>query len=265
MYGHISRQMNHIDDIYTIKFDKLGENVDFISLITIEDKSGNVANIDSIQFDEHKNTFSIVHKTYGDLSIALHPRELTSIDVTVNKISDNEYRFENIYKNDTASYAWYIIDKSSGKVIDRYNYGSPDFLSYVFSDEISNEFLVKTYIKDKYGQRKSKIVADIAFVNGKFEDVSEQYPYLNLEYTGHTYSKLNNNTYKFTINYNYSWNSAIKWYIYKNGGYYTSFTNKNKADMEFTFDEPGNYTVIYYLTTTNGDKEYWNFEQIEIK
>ena len=56
----------------------------------------------------------------------------------------------------------------------------------------------------------------------------------------------------------------IKWYIYRNGGYYDNLSITDKKELTYTFDKPGKYTVMYYLTTLNGDNEFWNFEQIEV-
>ena len=86
-----------------------------------------------------------------------------------------------------------------------------------------------------------------------------------IEYRGQKAGQLDEDTFLFTVDYGYSLNSKIKWYVYRNGGYYTSLTKVNDPQLEYTFPEPGFYTVMYYLTTANGDNEFWNFEGINIK
>ena len=114
--------------------------------------------------------------------------------------------------------------------------------------------------------RKSKIVAEI-----NYDEEVENYTILNdsdkdlnLIYNGHSSQKITEKKFKFNIDLHYDWNYRVKWYIYKNGGYYDNFTNNSKSSMEYTFDEPGVYTVMYYLTTSNGDNEYWSFEEFEV-
>ena len=40
---------------------------------------------------------------------------------------------------------------------------------------------------------------------------------------------------------------------------------KNERALTYTFTEPGSYTVSYYLRTSNGDCEFWDFDAIEIE
>ncbi|MDO5852310.1 MAG: hypothetical protein Q4Q23_07470 [Methanobacteriaceae archaeon] len=136
---------------------------------------------------------------------------------------------------------------------------------YEFKEK--GNYLVRTYIKKQKNQKKWSIVTNISYdENDKtWKDISPEYPYLNMIYNGQSYEKISNNTYKFKIDYNYSLNSSVKWYIYRNGMYYSVAEIKNNNEFEYTFNEPGNYAVLYYLKTQEKDNEFWNFPLIEIQ
>ena len=124
--------------------------------------------------------------------------------------------------------------------------------------------MVKAYVRSKNGHRRSAITSAVD-VNpeGIAKDVTNAYPYLNLQYNGQKMEPLSDSQYRFIIDYDYSWTSSVLWYVYRNGGYYDSLRTDNGI-LDYTFTEPGQYTVMYYLTTANGDNEFWNFSEIHI-
>ena len=98
----------------------------------------------------------------------------------------------------------------------------------------------------------------------KWVDNTENYPNLNLVYNGHSFKQLSERKFQFHVDFDYSLDSRILWYIYKDGAAYESFATQKEKNMEYEFIEPGNYTVIYYLKTANGDNQLWNFDEIKI-
>ena len=265
-FGYISHSMNDLKSTSTLKYNLYGNNIDFITLITIESPDEIIQGIDHITFDDENRTFCIVKADKTSYKISLTPRERIQMNnFSVNKTGENSFEFVNEYIHEGISYAWYVINKATSAVEFKSDYSNDNIFNYTFTRE--GEYLIKAYAKDKYNQRKQCIIADILYDHEKNQwlNTTDQYPYLNLEYNGHSYKNVSDNTYEFIIDYNYSWNSQIKWYVYKNGAYYTSFSTENENRTIIKFEEAGKYTVMYYLKTPNGNNEYWNFEQINIQ
>lgn len=270
-YGYISREMNHLDSIDTLKYDVQGSNSDFITIITIEDARGLVKltksydpehvyiPVNQISFKPKTMQFSI-----GSTQINLQNRLRFRPDQITLQQSFNHIYLRNLAQEpEGLSYAWYIVDKS-GEVVYKSGYSESPNLDYEMQGQ--SEYFIKAYIKSKLGQRKSAIVAVLRYdpQTMTYKNVTGEYPYLNVIYYGHEYAKTADKTYRFKVNFDYSWDYSIKWYVYRDGGYYYSTTTDQK-EFTYAFDEPGKYTVMYYLNTINGDKEFWNFEQIDIQ
>mgnify|MGYP001009850928 CR=1 FL=1 len=270
-YGYISRKMNHLDLISTLKYDVKASNVDFITLITIEDAQGLVKLTKSnaaeqvylpanhFLFDQQKMQLNA-----GQIRINLQERQRFYPDKISMQLSGRHIKLQNLAQTaDGLFYAWYIVSKD-GRVTFKSDYSESSDLEYDLNGE--SEYFVKAYVKSKLGQRKSAIVAALHYdpLSQSYQNVTDQYPYLNLAYNGQEFEKIDKRNYIFKVNFDYSWNYMIKWYIYRNGGYYDSLSITDKKELAYTFDKPGKYTVMYYLTTLNGDNEFWNFEQIGV-
>lgn len=274
-YGYISRYMNHLDTINTLKFDKQGKDTSYVTIITIEDSHGNVS-LDSlgetvhcgdITFDKMKQEVTI--PTAEPIHISLQSRQRPDFD-TLSVTCDKNQLIVNSESETTAgeneqavwNYAYYLINYDTGE-IDKMDYAPQ--AETIITVQKSGVYWLKAYMKSATGsQRESRIIGAYKYDNGQFTDVSDEYHYLNLEYEGHHMEKTADNTYRFYVDYSYSWNSTIAFYIYKDGAGYDYVSKENENYFEYTFQEPGKYTIMYYLRTSNGDNEFWNFEQIEI-
>lgn len=265
-YGYISHCMNNLESTTTLKYDVVGQNVEYITLITIEDAKQRVLDIEDLRFDNTNNSFHVSKNDGTQFEIHLNARERIKMDsFTVEKVNDNTFEFFNNYTAGGASYAWYVIDKNSAQAVYKSEYSEKN--SFVYSFEKEGAFFIRAYAKDQYDQRKQKVICSITYdsQNNQWVNNTVDYPYLNLKYNGQSYEHISDNKYRFTVDYDYSWNSQILWYIYKNGAGFDSFTTQNEKSMEYEFVEPGKYTVMYYLKTPNGNNEFWNFEEIEVK
>lgn len=265
-YGYISHCMNNLESTTTLKYDVVGKNVDYITLITIEDAEQKVLDIQDIQFDNITGSFHVSKNDGTQFEIQLNARKRMKMDsFTVEKVNDNTFEFFNNYIATGVSYAWYVIDKSSAQVVYKSEYSEKN--NFVYSFEQEGDFFIKAYAKDQYDQRKQEVICSITYdsKSNQWVNNTKDYPYLNLRYNGQSYEQISDNKYRFTVDYDYSWNSQILWYIYKNGAGFDSFTTQNENSMEYEFIEPGKYTVMYYLKTPNGNNEFWNFEEIEVK
>ena len=271
-YGYISRQMNHLTSIDTLKFDIQGKNADFVTAITIEDANGRVLLSpegesciqDSITYEPAHSRLTYA---YGgeQIVLTLTPRERISAGNIKLSIVRDQLSLTNLQAGEGLQYAWYLIDRESAKVFYKSSWSEENTLECRFTGEEPQEILVKAYVRSPLGERKSSVAAALRYdtVSGSYEDVTAASPYLDLHYQGHSMAHQGGNRYVFKVNYDYSWNAVLRWYVYRNGGYYTTFSTTD-PEMEFTFSEPGGYTVMYYLTTANGDNEFWNFPQVEI-
>lgn len=261
-FGYISRKINHIDQINTLKFDVKATNTNLVTLITIEDENGNVQNINNISFDYSNNKFDIDGENTYSISLTERPR-ISNDNITVSQ-ENNKFEFTNNCVNENFMYAWYVIDSDKNEVVEKFDYSYENNIKYEFNKK--GNYFIRSYIKNEKGQKKWDIIAKISYDDekGEWKNVSHDYPYLSLHYKGHNYEQLTRNQYKFKVDYDYSLNSSIRWYIYRNGIYYDVVELKNNNELEYTFNEPGTYTILYYLKTQEKNNEFWNFPIINI-
>lgn len=261
-YGHISRSMGLLDTTTTLKFDMRCSSGSYITVITIEDGDGYIElkqnkAAEPVKIRKSDITYDNINNTImlGTISLPLQSREHFSPDNVIVKTNGDTLTAENLMVREDLTYAYYLIDKSTATVALKSDYVE----SPVFSCMVpQGEYLLKAYSKSENGQRKSAIIAEIENISGDEAAIVNEDAIYNLDYKGQNMEQVNDSTYKFSVDFDYSWNFNIKWYIYRNGGYYTTISSTEK-DLIYSFEEPGNYTVMYYLTTPNGDNEFWNF------
>lgn len=115
-YGHISKELNQIDSIYTLKNDVEGTNVQYVTIITIEDVDGKIEDLESLDYDSGTNRIVFTRsdsKVY--IPLASRPR-FSSDTVNIKKEGDNTFLFENTAELKGCLYCWYVIDADSAKV-----------------------------------------------------------------------------------------------------------------------------------------------------
>lgn len=270
-YGYLSRTMNDLEYINTLKWSIEGADVVFVTLITIEDSNGNVLvgkdknlfSISEIEYDERSQTLSFSESDKG-FEYTWTSRERPAFQYIEKAIASNTITFTNNIPEDTWNYAWYLIDMENAEVVERRSYTEENTVTFTIDED--GTYLVKAYMSSQNGeQRSSSVIAALEKKGDSIVDVTDSYPYLNLEYLGHHVQQIDEKTYDFVIDFNYSWNFSVAWYIYKDGGIYFSESTSNTNHRKYSFSEPGTYTVMYYLKTPNGDNEFWNFSEIVIK
>lgn len=271
LYGHISRSINQVAESDTLRYTQAGAQADYITVITIEDKNGMVAlkngveiHYTDILYDAEKQTIEFEGQT-----LDCQPRARFYPDARVTVTADGQVSAE-AKPFENCLYAWYLINAQTGEAFYKSEFSEENLLNEPLSGQnVGADLLVKCYVRSaQYPQRKSAIVAALVYdaAAGTYRvDDGTKYKYLNLEYHGQKCEKTGANTYRFEIDYDYSWNSTQRWYVYRNGAYYTVMATKNERALTYTFTEPGSYTVSYYLRTANGDCEFWDFDAIEIE
>lgn len=271
-YGYLSRAMNDVQNINTLKWNIHADDTIFITIITIEDEEGystagknqSIYHGAQTEYDNLTDNIRLSVKT-EDLIYHWEPRKKPSFDLISISLKGEKVTLQNNLP-DTGdwNYAWYLIDAKTAEVIERIPY--TDDTQAVFDLKMDGIYFIKAYESSVTGnQRASKMIAAVQKKGYRIENVTDQYPYLNLNYLGHSIEKTGKNKWKFTIHYNYSWNTSIAWYVYKDGGIFSSESIKDSNFVEYQFDEPGKYTVMYYLRTSNGDNEFWNFQQVIVE
>lgn len=270
-YGYLSRTMNDVENINTLKWDITGKNTVFVTIITIEDSAGKVlagkqqTMIDSEpQYDAQNRQITFSGEN-GTLICTWQPKEkYTFHDIDIS-IEGNTVSLKNQQSSpESWSYAWYLIDMNTAEAVEKTSYTNDNSVEFTVQDD--GIYLIKAYLLSANGkERTSKIVTAVQKDRDVLSNVTDKFPYLNLEYIGHESEQISDDTWRFTVNYNYSWNTSISWYIYKDGGSYFSERTGDTNFREYQFTEPGSYTVMYYLRTSNGDNEFWNFSQVIVE
>lgn len=273
-YGFLSRTMNDVQNINTLKWDVHTDNTTFVTLISIENEDGystagkggkdsSVYNFESVTYNKENQELNFSSDHLG-MKCSWVSRIKPSFDHISIVLNGTDINLQNNIENaNDWKYAWYLIDANTAQVIERLPYSDDSHATFKLDND--SIYFIKAYVSSKSGnQRTSKIIAAVQKDGKKVENITAQYPYLNINYLGHFMEKTGENKWKFTVNYNYSWNTSIAWYVYKDGGIFSSQNIKNTDYVEYQFDEPGKYTVMYYLKTSNGDNEFWNFEQITV-
>lgn len=264
-FGYISRAENQIEFIDTIKYDVQGSNTDIVTLITIEDKDGNIEGVSNIEYDKADKVFHITKPSGDAYEIELKARKrIHAGKVKIEKNSDDTFTFSNLNTEEGTSYAWYVINEQTLTPIVRTDYSTDADFKYTF--EGKGNYLIKAYTRSNNGRyRCSRLVAEVIYDEEKEEYHCTDADGFNLVYLGHESKKKGDRCYEFIVDFEYEWSYNISWYVYRNGKYYDSFAVQDESDIQYTFTEPGNYIVEYYLRTQNGDNEVWNFEEINIE
>lgn len=269
LYGHISRSVNQLEDITTLCYRQTGKDTQFVTLITIEDKDGMVTlksghqiPYGEIVFD--KKTSTLICPQGGDF--VLCGRERFRITAETEILSDSMVQVT-AQPQEKCTYAYYLTNMETGNVIYRGSFSPNPVFQYDLKGQ-TQDVLVKLYVQScTYPQRKSAIVSALVYdkETGQYSvDEGERYPFLNFRYYGHRVEKLSENEYQFTVDYDYSWNTKQRWYVYRNGNYHSLHRTSNQNTFCTTFQEPGEYTVLYYVRTSNGDHIFRNFQAIPV-
>lgn len=264
--GFASDFNNEIHPIHTLKYDLSGENQQFITVITIEDEGGQVkitnADVAIPQYVDSKEIcYNAKSSTLmiGDVQIHFMPRVHTNVFDIQTYFDGNKVMAWPTVPVDGISYLWYLVDMEKCIVLERSNWSTDGKVSFDLPEQ---PFMLKAYTQDSYGQRRS------SFVGGWSDFVSaRQYFHpetLNYRHTEDIVTKIGEGVYRVTAGTDYALNYTIRWYVYKNGSYYTNITTKNENHIELELTEPGSYTVSYYFKTANGDQEYWIIPELLI-
>lgn len=259
IFGFASEQNNEIHAINTLKYDLPGEDSRFVTVITIEDKNGQVklTNADAqkpqyVDAQQIRYSAETEELTMGQLKIGLTPRTHINICDIQTEIKGDVLSVQPKAAVPGMQYLWYLVDADSGKSIEQSEWDAEGKTQFILPE---GAVLLKAYTRDAYGQRRDRIVA------GWFNAGSGRHPMdaegLNYRHMDDSITKIGKNTYRAKADQEYLLDHTIRWYIYRNGSYFTNITTVNEDQIDFELTEPGRYTISYYFRTILGEQEYW--------
>lgn len=262
LYGNFSSIMNLVEPIHTLKFDIYADNADFVTLVTIENEGEGPdiqAKYDQSTKDVHISAWG------GDIYLHLSERQRSLSDrLYLYKEGDLIRGVDKMQQQGDVFYDWHVTAKNAETSPYESGYSRNSSFQYVLDS--AAEYLVECDVKDKWGYVKRNFVGIFRreAQTGTYEPIASDSFSKDFVFRGQKMRITDQHVYEFLLDYDYYWDTNVKWYIYKNGGYYASFHKKNNKSLQYDFTEPGTYTVIYYLKAGSRNGEFRNFPQIVI-
>lgn len=266
--GYASFGQNKVTPITTLRFVKKGKDIEFVTIITIEDENGEViCNIDEanatrinytdISYHSDIHAVHIVNENIPLKKIYNTSKIHHEINGNMLTVYDMGEKYEKIKE-----YEYEIIDVDTGLIIHKKLYSRDSTLYYEMP---SKDVIIKAKIRRNGKECYKKSIALYEYDSeSQMHHLSKKEP-LNLIYKGHVYRLVEGNRYMFHVDIEYSLDYQIKWYVYKNGVYESNALTINESDFQYDFKSSGRYTVSYYISTITGEKYFYNFEAIKME
>lgn len=169
-YGILSESCNQYEYIDTLRFDAVGENVCFATIITIENSKGETAGLSGYSFDsttrrfcwnEGEDSFSVFFKRFDPSSLG--PKLPWRMDHYAVIQCQSRFKFvnEEAYPF-SAQYAWYIIDEKTKKPVYKKMYEDDASLEFDFETLDGDSYAVRAFVMNIENSKKSsQIIAHI--------------------------------------------------------------------------------------------------------
>ena len=256
LYGIASDSLNEIHPVNLLKYDLTGSDAQFITVITIEDseKKVNIGEGTSryipavdVSYEEASNTLFL-----DTLPVVLTRRSTPDLSDVQWQLQNDKLHIQLPETGVPFEYEWRLLDQNTGEILCHTDWNSDPSAEFSVPE---CAFLAQVSVRDCYGQVNRLIVG--AWSALETDRSFTEADTLNYHHLPDTIQKIENHTYRFTAGLEYSLSYTLRWYIYRNGSYHSVRTIENTNTFEHTFDEPGSYTVSYYVRTLAGDYEYW--------
>lgn len=268
--GYISYGQNETTTTTTLRFATEGKCVEFVTLITIEDDSGKI--ISFIPFEGNKKKIHYTKFVYnpidysfsfGDDKIYLYKRNRPTIDNLIVEVKEDKLLIEDNNVLNKCEYEYEIINPTTSLILYKQRYSKTNKMIYDLSQQ---DIVVKCKIKENDVEQLKSNIAYIKYNanNGSYDVDDKDYPFLNILYNGHYIEKKRGNEYRFIVDFDYSLDYSIRWYIYKNGGYYYTIVINDSNEFLYDFTSSGMYAVSCYLISKTGEKYFYEFKAINI-
>ncbi len=266
--GYISYGQNEVTSTCTLHFSLTGKNIDFVTVITIEDSSFNVIydsekrrkiDYQSFYYDENKRKL-----LFADKEIEFKERIRRNMKSVSVEVAENKLEIKDVLSiDDEFEYEYELINKETYLIFYKRLYSNEGRFNYELPQ---HDVLIKGKLRRRGRELSKRVLAYIKYDSntGKHYMANGKYPFLNLNYSGHKMEKINDTEYRFIVYLKYSLDYKIKWYVYRNGAYQTVKMTENENIFDFKFGSSGDYTVSYYIITNLGEKQMYNFESITV-
>lgn len=252
----ISAGLNKSIPTTTIVFDRNATSSQFITYVKIV-KTGDLNN-----FTKAIKDGEIVR--INNIQINTTGRERLPDSKVSVKVKDSRLEVINSATSveQKLSYAFYLLDKETGKKYDSKSYSFDPHAQFTL--EKGKSYALISYLRNNAKETSKRLIGFVEY-DGKmfvYKNVSdqEQEPMVK----GESYYKVSDGVYNFKVDISGTNELAAKWYIYKDGASY-DFIGNNSNELIYHFTELGNYTCIYRINDKYfGEFEYNNFEEIQI-
>ncbi len=258
-YGYRSPIMNQIIDCSSVRFEKSGINIDFVTMISIHPKDEK----NFIHAEINRNTLEINMGNKNHIVLKRRHRfDFMKIGMKFDELSKKLF-INNPFFNDIKECIWEIHDLELETVLDR-QMNNEENICFSIKDEKS--VYVTIDMLTKCNQNIKGIVGLLNYVELKnnYDVLTISDTPLNLSVKSLQMEKQKGNVVNYTIVLNYAFKSKIHWHIYRNGGHYDYKYKVDENTLQYHFAEPGNYTVMFFIMGINGEQEFWNYPQITI-
>lgn len=169
-YGILSELRDQYEYIYTLRFDAAGKNVQFATMITIENHEGETTGLSTYSYDcaarcfcwsEGENSYSISLKRFDPFSLGPKlPCRMDHYSISQHQgvfklVNEGVYPF-------SARYAWYIIDEKARKPVFKKMYEDDASLEFDFNTLDGDIYAVRAFvINAENSMKSSQIIAHI--------------------------------------------------------------------------------------------------------
>lgn len=258
-YGYRSSKMGEVIDCTTCRFEKYGSNVEFVTIFSIDYKKNGKKDANEIVINGRNLIIS------PNINIQLKQRErpnLSNVKCEIDPKSLDIILSSEITSN-IREYHWELWDMKWGKKI-------REKITPTQCCRFKRDFYVDVRVKLIIKTIQNQTIKGTVFIL-KYNAIEKRHNVIiaqkwdNLLVEGLQMEWCSEDTARFTLLYDYKWNSKINWHIYRNGGYYYHQFVLNREYFEYQFKYPGYYTVMFFIESPDGEKEFWVFPQFEYR
>lgn len=251
-YAYTSLLINSISESRSLKFDKLMCAGEFITVITIEDAASEIEQVklcdNELELGEHSIKLGKL-ETYSLDKLAIN-QEGKSLVIT----DRNDLPIE-IYQYEIWDYKW----KKKIREVETTDSETKLLLDFYGTT------VLKANITTQKGVKIRSVVALIVYnpESNKFVIMKEETTPYNIPKVENIMEKMSHNKMRYTLSYKYFWDAKINWFMYKDGGCVWHYCGVNSITMDYEFQEPGQYAMMYYIESGDGEKKFYSFPEYQ--
>ncbi|MBR5774602.1 MAG: heparinase II/III-family protein, partial [Clostridia bacterium] len=243
--GNISRTAGKLGSSPLLSFDVTGVDAGFVTLITIEDKEGNIEGLRSFDYDVQRRIFAFTNAMGKDRDIRLKSSDkLQKIFITRTR-EDNDFIFYAAANVEDVKFAWYIYERvdSSWQLAFKTPYSQTGILQYRFEE--GGNYRVKVFASTPSGEQMNMVAATIS------EPELVLLPQIDVTYTN------DGDKYVFVNNAQQS-GMLYAWYVYRQDdgewGPIHKGVYSGESTFEYVLEKGCNYRVKAFLLGANGSR-----------